>query len=130
MEYLIANIREIQVSQKMVKNDIKNTRAGQEKMEAIQEKMKANQEKTEAMIKPSLEQMRTEIKASQEAMKGGLEEMKATARASEEKMEAMINAIWFKIGETIKNLVEDILSSVNQQTQGLREEHNKKIEET
>jgi hypothetical protein len=74
--------------------------------------------------------MRAEIKASQEEMKGGLEEMKATVWVSQENMEAAISSIQSKIGETIKNPVEDILSSVDQWTQGLCQEHNKKIEET
>jgi hypothetical protein len=44
-------------------------------------------------------------------------------------MEATINTIRSELEETIKNWVEYILASVNQQTQGLCEELNTKIEE-
>jgi hypothetical protein len=45
-------------------------------------------------------------------------------------MEAAVLFIWTELEETIKHWVEDILSCVNQETQGLRWELTKKIDET
>jgi hypothetical protein len=56
------------------------------------------------------------MEAFQEKMEAAInshqEEMKATARASQEKMEASINSIPSETEETIKDRVEDLLSSV------------------
>jgi hypothetical protein len=87
-------------------------------MSASQEVMEAIQEQMEAMIKTGQEQMRAKVKASLEEMKAG-----------HENMEAARNSIWSKLDKTIKNRVEDILSCVDQQTQGLYEVLNVKIEE-
>jgi hypothetical protein len=57
-------------------------------------------------------------------------DIKATVRASQEIMEATINSIQSELEETIKNRVEDVLSSVDQATQRLHKELDMKIEET
>jgi BMFP domain-containing protein YqiC len=49
--------------------------------------------------------------------------------ASQEMMEAAINSIQSELEETIKNQMDNVLSSVNQWTQGIRKELNTKIEE-
>lgn len=74
------------------------------------------------MIKTSHEQIRTEVKVWQE-------EMKATVKVSQGKMEAALNSIQSELEKTIRNQVEDVLAYVAQQTQGLREELNAKLEE-
>jgi hypothetical protein len=56
--------------------------------------------------------------------------MKVIVRASQEKTEAAINSIHSELENTITNWAEDIPSSVNKWTQGLREEMNAMIEET
>jgi hypothetical protein len=44
-------------------------------------------------------------------------------------MKATINSIQSELEQTIKNLVEDILTSINQQTKCLHEELHMKMEE-
>jgi hypothetical protein len=64
-----------------------------------------------------------------EEIKSGHAEMKSTVSAIQEKMEATIYSIWSELEETIKHRLEDVLSCVNQKTQGLHSELNE-IEET
>jgi flagellar biosynthesis chaperone FliJ len=58
------------------------------------------------------------------------EEMKAKMDIHQEKMEAAINSIRTELEETIKHQVEDILSYVDQKSQGLFKELTEKIDET
>jgi hypothetical protein len=51
-------------------------------------------------------------------------------KAHQEKTEAAIHSIQSELEETIKHLVEDVLASFYQRTQGLRKELNEKIDET
>jgi hypothetical protein len=69
--------------------------ASQEEMKAGQEKMEAYQEKMEV------------------AIKCGQEEMKATVRASQKRCGSTISSIRSELEETMKNRVEDVLSSVD-----------------
>lgn len=58
------------------------------------------------------------------------EEMKAAVRASKDEMKVVINSICSELEEAIKNWMEKILASGDQQAQGLCEELNEKIKET
>jgi hypothetical protein len=42
-------------------------------------------------------------------------------------VKAMINCVHSKVEETIMNMMENVLASVNQQTQGLHEEFSEEI---
>jgi hypothetical protein len=48
--------------------------------------------------------------------------MKAAVRTSKEEIKAAINSILSELEDTIKSWMENILASVDQQTQGLCEE--------
>jgi hypothetical protein len=58
------------------------------------------------------------------------EEIKAKTGIYEEKMEAAVQFIRSELEETIKRRVEDVLSCIDQKTQGLRKELTEKIDET
>jgi gas vesicle protein len=62
-------------------------------------------------------------------IKTGQERMRAEIKVGQENMESAINSIWSKLQETIKNQVEEILSSVDQWTHSLHKELNVKIKE-
>jgi uncharacterized protein YqgV (UPF0045/DUF77 family) len=99
--------------------------ANQEIMEAkVDTVMNSIQERMEAMIKTSHEEIIAEMKAGQIQIKAGLEGVKA----DQKKMEAAISFILSELEETMKNRVEDVLSSADQWRQDLREELNAKIE--
>jgi hypothetical protein len=51
-------------------------------------------------------------------------------KACQEKTDPAIHSIWFELGKTIKQQVEDVLPCVIQRTQGLHMELNEKIDET
>jgi hypothetical protein len=53
--------------------------------------------------------------------------MKASLKDSKAKVKAVINSIQFEVEEIIKNQMENVLVSVDQQTQGLHEEFREKI---
>jgi hypothetical protein len=63
-------------------------------------------------------------------LKAGYKEMKAKIDIREEKSEASIYSIWPELKETMKHSVEDVLSYVDQKTQGPRMELTENIEET
>jgi hypothetical protein len=50
-------------------------------------------------------------------------------KPSQEKMEVTRNPIWPKLEETVKNWMDDVLSSIDQWTQTLHEELNVMLEE-
>jgi translation elongation factor EF-G len=58
------------------------------------------------------------------------EEMKAKMDIHQEKMEAAVHSIRSELEETVKHWVEDVLSCVNQKTQGFHKELIEKIDET
>jgi hypothetical protein len=58
------------------------------------------------------------------------EEMKAKMDIHQEKVEAAMHSIRSELEETIKHRVEDVLSYVDQKTQGLRKDLSEKIDET
>jgi hypothetical protein len=63
-------------------------------------------------------------------METNLERMKANMDIHQEKIKAAIHSILPKLEETIKHRVEDVLSCVDQKTQGLRKELTEKIDQT
>jgi hypothetical protein len=107
------------------------------KMETKQERMEANQEKMDARTDANKEKFEvlqgtfaSWMVIHQTRKMCSQEEMKAKMDICQEKMEAAIHSIQFKLEETIKHWVEDILSRVEQKTQGLYKELTEKIDET
>jgi CRISPR/Cas system CMR subunit Cmr6 (Cas7 group RAMP superfamily) len=76
------------------------------------------------------EQTRAETKASQMEMSVIQEKMETVLKNGQEEMKVMTSSIQPELEETIKQRVEDNLSSVDQWTQGLRKELKEKIEQT
>jgi BMFP domain-containing protein YqiC len=60
----------------------------------------------------------------------GQDKNTAVIRSSQEKTEAAVNSVQAELEETIKHWMEDILTSVDQQTQGLHKELDATIGET
>jgi hypothetical protein len=58
------------------------------------------------------------------------EEMKSKTDILQEKMEAAMHSIRSQLEETIKHRAEDILSCIDQKTQGFRKDLTEKIDET
>jgi hypothetical protein len=85
----------------------------QEVIKIIQEKIEANQQKMDAIQ----EKIGVVIKSSKE-------KVKATVSAVREKMKSAMNSIWSELEKTIKKLVEDVLSCVDQETNYLCKELN------
>jgi hypothetical protein len=56
--------------------------------------------------------------------------MEYTMKCSLEETEAEISSIWSELEETIKHRLEDVLSCIDQKTQGIRKELTEKIAET
>jgi hypothetical protein len=94
-----------------------------ERLLARQAKTEANQEQMLAEIradrKADQEKADTDRKANREDLKSGQAEIIA---AIEEKMEATSHSIQSEVQETIQHQMENVMTEVNQKTEGLRRE--------
>jgi predicted nucleic acid-binding Zn-ribbon protein len=113
-------------------------------LKMLEAEMETNQEKMTAMLKAKIEaktdshhgRMRSfEILFSwmdthQARTESTQEEMRTKMDMHQKKMEAAIHSLQSKLKETIKHLVEDVLSCVDQKAQGLHKELSEKIDET
>jgi hypothetical protein len=128
MAYLMAEIRtnreEMRAGQELLKEDmLAKIDANQKKMEG---RIHANNEKFEVLRGSLVSRM----DIHQARTVSTQEEMKAKMDIHQEKVETTIHSVRSQLEEIIKYRVEDVLSCVDQRTQGLRKELREKTEET
>jgi hypothetical protein len=95
-------------------------------LEGLEAKMDSHHDKFEVLRGTLVSQMDIYQAKTQSTQ----EEMKAKMHIHQEKMEALVHFLRSELEETIKHWVEDILSCVDQNTQGLHKELTEKIVET
>jgi Skp family chaperone for outer membrane proteins len=98
--------------------------------EEMREEMRTNQARVNANLKEIKEDTKTNQARADANLREMKEEMKSKMDIHQAKKGATIHSIQSESEETIKHRVEDILSCVDQKTQGLHEEFAEKIDET